>query len=125
MTSKQDRLKTFQSLLTDQKNLLIPQLNRVELPTENYGGDDADIQSAIHENKMEIDRLKKLGIQLRKIDRALLKIRDKSFGICESCKEEIEDSRLSNSPLVELCITCKEDEEQSAHAFGRSSRVFV
>jgi DnaK suppressor protein len=49
---------------------------------------------------------------LAKIDRALEKIHDGSFGICESCEEPIDAARLEARPVTTLCIQCKEDQER-------------
>src|SRR3954451_19101620 len=46
---------------------------------------------------------------LEKIDRALGKIKDNTFGTCEECGEEISVKRLEARPETTLCIKCKED----------------
>src|SRR5476651_2042041 len=49
---------------------------------------------------------------LDKIQKALIKIEDGSFGICEECGEEISVKRLEARPETTLCIRCKEDQER-------------
>ena len=49
---------------------------------------------------------------LDKIQKALLKIEDGSFGKCEECEEEISVKRLEARPETTLCIRCKEDQER-------------
>src|SRR5919201_3460603 len=49
---------------------------------------------------------------LDKIQKALLKIEDGSFGKCEECEEEISLKRLEARPETNLCIRCKEDQER-------------
>ncbi|MDD5434542.1 MAG: RNA polymerase-binding protein DksA [Nitrospira sp.] len=52
---------------------------------------------------------------LKKIDEALDRIADGTFGICDSCGEEISYKRLHARPVTTLCIECKtkqEDEEK-------------
>ncbi|HMC39798.1 MAG TPA: TraR/DksA family transcriptional regulator, partial [Acidimicrobiales bacterium] len=41
------------------------------------------------------------------IDRALQKIEDGSYGICEQCGDAIPDARLQALPYAALCVTCK------------------
>jgi DnaK suppressor protein len=41
------------------------------------------------------------------IDRALQKIEDGTYGICEQCGETIPDARLQALPYAALCVTCK------------------
>ena len=41
------------------------------------------------------------------IDRALQKIEDGTYGICEQCGATIPDARLQALPYAALCVTCK------------------
>jgi DnaK suppressor protein len=42
---------------------------------------------------------------------ALEKIDDGTYGVCESCDQEIESERLEAQPITSLCIQCKKREE--------------
>ncbi|NTV41745.1 MAG: TraR/DksA family transcriptional regulator [Deltaproteobacteria bacterium] len=42
---------------------------------------------------------------------ALEKINDGTYGVCESCDQEIEPERLEALPSTSLCIECKRREE--------------
>jgi len=55
---------------------------------------------------------------LDKIEKALIKIEDGTFGQCESCEEEISIKRLEARPETTLCIRCKEDQERQEKDFG-------
>lgn len=55
---------------------------------------------------------------LQKIDLALNKIEDGSFGICEECGDPISLKRLEARPETGMCIRCKEAQEQKEKAFG-------
>ena len=55
---------------------------------------------------------------LKKIDYALAKIEAGTFGICETCEEEISRKRLEARPETTLCIRCKEDQEKVEKAFS-------
>ena len=55
---------------------------------------------------------------LDKIEKALARIDDASFGICEVCGEEISVTRLAARPETTLCIRCKEDQERAEKDFG-------
>jgi len=55
---------------------------------------------------------------LSKIDKALSKIDDKSFGICEDCGDSIHLKRLEARPEATLCIKCKEEQEREEQQFG-------
>jgi DnaK suppressor protein len=48
---------------------------------------------------------------LKKIDEALERIMNGSFGVCESCGGEISLKRLEARPVTTLCIECKTRQE--------------
>jgi len=54
------------------------------------------------------DRERKL---ISKIEDALARIEDGSFGICEMCGKPISTERLKVRPVTTLCIECKEKQE--------------
>lgn len=49
---------------------------------------------------------------LKKIDEALDRIKNNTYGICESCEEEIPYQRLKARPVTTFCIACKTRQEQ-------------
>ncbi len=49
---------------------------------------------------------------IKKIDEALDRINQNTYGICERCEEEIPYPRLKARPVTTLCINCKTLEEQ-------------
>jgi len=55
---------------------------------------------------------------LGKIHSALGRIEDGSFGLCESCEEEIEQRRLNARPVSTMCISCKEMHERKEKVYA-------
>ena len=55
------------------------------------------------------DREQKL---LKKIDEALDRMKEGTYGICERCAEDIPYKRLKARPVTTLCIECKTIQEQ-------------
>jgi len=49
---------------------------------------------------------------LKKIDLALSRVDEGTFGICEDCGESIEIKRLVARPVTTLCIDCKSRQEE-------------
>jgi DnaK suppressor protein len=49
---------------------------------------------------------------LEKIELALKRIDDGTYGNCLSCKEKISVERLEAKPAVSLCTTCQEAKER-------------
>lgn len=56
---------------------------------------------------------------LKKIERALQKIDDGTYGICENCGACIGYERLKLRPVAELCIKCKLEQEKAERKFGK------
>ena len=54
------------------------------------------------------DRERKL---ITKIDKALERVEDGTFGLCDECGEDIEFKRLDARPVATLCIECKTHQE--------------
>ncbi|MGH7816723.1 MAG: TraR/DksA family transcriptional regulator [Candidatus Binatia bacterium] len=48
------------------------------------------------------------------IDEALLRIKDKTYGLCESCEGEIQLGRLKVLPFTHLCVKCQEENEKES-----------
>ena len=48
---------------------------------------------------------------IRKIDQAMVRINDGTFGMCESCGGQISVKRLQARPVTTLCIDCKTAQE--------------
>ena len=62
------------------------------------------------------DRERKL---MNKIEEALGRIDDGSYGICDGCGEDIAVKRLEARPVAKFCIDCKTQQEQREKAQGR------
>ena len=49
---------------------------------------------------------------LYEIDAALRRLKEKSFGKCQSCEHNIKLNRLSAVPYAKLCVKCQEKEDK-------------
>ena len=49
---------------------------------------------------------------LKKIDEAIARIEGGTYGVCESCGEQISVKRLEARPVTTLCIECKTRQEE-------------
>ena len=62
---------------------------------------------------------------LRKIDEALIRLDEGSYGVCSECDESISEMRLKALPFASLCRDCQEQAEESEAARNaRPSRFF-
>ena len=62
------------------------------------------------------DRERKL---IGKIQKAIQKTEDGTYGICEVCGDKITEDRLLVRPETTLCISCKEEQETEEKQFGK------
>ena len=75
-------------------------------------GDFYDHASSDRDRELSLTLTDRERDKLRLIDEALRKIDDGSYGICESCGDEIGEDRLRAMPLAKLCLSCKIDLER-------------
>ncbi|MEE8396082.1 MAG: RNA polymerase-binding protein DksA [bacterium] len=109
--------------LTEFKTLLDAMLQDLDDGTmttvEGMRGDAVAFPDPTDRAALESDRNLTLRIRDRerklrnKIEEALARIEEGTFGICEVCGEKITASRLKARPVTTLCINCKEDQEEN------------
>lgn len=118
---KQKDIEYFQTLLT--KMLEEAQqkgdstLEDMTDSNESFA-DPADRASAESDRSFTLrlrDRERRL---IRKIQDAIQRIEDGTFGICEECGEEIGIDRLKARPVTTLCINCKSRQEEKQSLRG-------
>lgn len=71
----------------------------------------ADLGSDNFEQEFTLSLIENEEGELRMVEKALSKIDDKSFGICEGCQNPIKKRRLKALPYAKLCMECKQNEE--------------
>jgi DnaK suppressor protein len=74
--------------------------------------DEVDLTSTEMENNMRMRLRNREALFAKKIDEALGRIEDGSFGECECCGEDIELKRLEARPTATQCVSCKEESER-------------
>lgn len=106
-----EHLEYFRQKLLDWRNSLIDEsqetINNLRGEVRDVG-DEAERASRETENSLELrtrDRYRKL---LGKIDEALARVDDGSYGFCEETGEEIGLARLEARPNATLCLDAQE-----------------
>jgi DnaK suppressor protein len=103
-------IEYFKDLLSRQLDELLARAERTVAELIRNGDISPDI---IDQASLDIGRNYTLRIcdresrLIRKIKTALTKIEEGTFGICESCEEEICVERLKARPVTAYCIRCK------------------
>jgi len=79
---------------------------------DGAGNDQADVGSTTLERDHEMSLANNARDMLDQIERALARIEDGTYGVCESCGNAIGKGRLQAFPRATLCVSCKEREER-------------
>ena len=81
-------------------------------PGDGAGDNQADVGNANFEREHEISLARKSAEVLRQSERALERMDDGTYGVCESCGGPIGKLRLQAFPRATLCMTCKKKQER-------------
>ena len=115
-------LKRFQELLTQRRTEIVKAAETTKEQGMGFSADDlpdeVDLASSESEQSMSLRLRDRERVLLKKIDKTIEKIEDGSYGICESCGEEIGTKRLEARPVTDLCIRCKEEQEKIEKAYA-------
>ncbi len=117
----QQQLEYFRKLLQKKLDELLGEADKtLEEMTDmdDHFPDPTDRASVESDRSFELrirDRERKL---IKKIKKALERIDDGTYGICEGCGEDIGFKRLEARPVTTLCIECKSKQEQEEKARG-------
>jgi len=118
----QKDLKRYKKLLEDSKTSLLESAKKTLVEESSFDTDDLpdeiDQASSEYAQSMVFRLRDREKFLLQKIDRALARIEDGTFGICERCDEEISPKRLEARPGTKLCIRCKEEQEKKRKSSG-------
>jgi RNA polymerase-binding transcription factor DksA len=79
-----------------------------------YEDEYAESGSATFEREKDLSIELSLKDTMEQINRALERIKNDTYGICQRCQKPIEIERLRAIPYAELCIQCKKKEEKSS-----------
>ncbi len=114
ISERQQRILEIRKSLAQQKEQLLQEAGSAlnTLPDENAFPDMGDQATA------EIDRNFMLRLRgreqrlLKKIELAMERIDNGTYGICEICGCEIGIKRLEARPVTTMCIECKTEQEE-------------
>jgi DnaK suppressor protein len=119
---KKKDLKRFREILEEKKEEILRNAKRTLNEDMTLDADDMpdemDLASSEYLQSFTFRLRGREKTFLKKIDHALAKIDEGTFGICEECEEPIHTKRLEARPETTLCIRCKEDQERIEKAYG-------
>jgi DnaK suppressor protein len=119
---KKKDLEKFKKILDERKNDLLSHAEEIKEKGIQFDPDDlpdeVDLASSEADQSMSLRLRDRERILLRKVEKALKKIDEGEYGVCESCGDDIGVKRLEARPVTDLCITCKEEQEQVERSFA-------
>lgn len=121
LSTRDKKILDIRKKLVEQRKALLSEAEEAlnALPGQTIFPDLGDQASA------EIDRNFMLRLRgreqklLKKIEAAIEKIDNGTFGICEVCGQEIDIKRLEARPVTTMCIECKTEQEEEEKLRGR------
>ena len=119
---KKKDLKRFRDILLAKKKEILRNAQRTLNEDMTLDSDDLpdeiDLASSEYAQSMVFRLRDREKFLLKKIEKALSRIDDGTFGICERCEEPISPKRLEARPVTTLCIRCKEEQEKKEKSYG-------
>jgi DnaK suppressor protein len=92
---------------------------RPSATSEQVPGDEADQAADDAEVSLETRLMDRDAKLLREVERALEKVQDKTYGLCEGTEEPIGYARLKLRPWTRYSVTYKEELEREERRSGR------
>ncbi|MEE8588803.1 MAG: RNA polymerase-binding protein DksA [Sulfurimonadaceae bacterium] len=109
---RNSELNFFVDMLESRKEQIQKNIAGVEKELKELSSlelnDEGDHASVSNENLREVAIGLQQELELIEIEVALGKIKDKKFGICEMCEEDISIQRIKVKPHAKYCIDCRE-----------------
>jgi DnaK suppressor protein len=116
LTNKQ--IEHFKNIFLKQKDDVLDFLKKNQNSSDiDLDGDEIDVIQANLLHTIDKKILEREAAKLVKINSAIHKIDNGTFGHCEECDDLIAIKRLEARPEAELCILCAEKAELEAKMF--------
>lgn len=117
VSMEKDRLEYFKELLLKKRAELLEEagktVDEMNVIAKDNFPDPVDRASMESDRSFDLrirDRERKL---ISKVNEALDRIDEGTFGICEVCGGGISEKRLEARPVTTLCIECKQEQEEN------------
>lgn len=128
--ARQDALlRLHKSLLARRDHLRKKLTEELSSLHSNGAGDSADVAFETGSDEMASQLAEFDARELTQIERALARLKQGTYGLCESCQKKIPVGRLNALPYTTLCIECQREMErfpdwENRRAGGNWEHVF-
>ena len=103
---------------TDLKRTSNEAIYNSSLDDNSTSADIVDQASSYTEKNVELRAINRQIKLISKIDKALLRVKDKTYGFCAETAEPIGLKRLMARPVAELCIAAQEKHEKEEKVYA-------
>ena len=114
-------LEEFRVILDDRRATLVGSAKKAREEEIAMDKDDLpdeiDLATSEYSQALTLRLRGREKVLLQKIDAALERLGEGSYGVCEECEGPIAPKRLRARPVTTLCIECKEAQEQTERGF--------
>ena len=117
MSLTKTQLKTLTEKITSERERVLQSLR--EITDEKYALNEEDRCDEVDQAASDYERSQRIRFRnrdtfyVKKLEKALNKIADGEYAICEDCDCDIKFERLLARPTAELCISCKDEAERA------------
>ena len=115
-------LTFFKKKLTEWKKEIVKANNEAlyngSMDDNSISADIVDQASSYTDKNVEMKAINRQIKLISKIDQALIRIKDKTFGFCAETAEPIGLKRLMARPVAHLCIAAQEKHEKDEKVFA-------
>ncbi len=111
---KNDLIK-FKKIFVQQREQILTNVAVMDehlMVRPDEGKDEVDQATTDIEQNMRMQLKNRETFTLKKINEAIRRIDEGTYGECDNCGDAIEIRRLQARPTTSLCISCKEEEEK-------------
>jgi len=101
-------LSRYENILRAKQAEIETQLRMLDRIAIESAADELDNVQMAGDREMAITTLDRTSLLMADIRRALARIEDGTYGICQNCEEEINPKRLRAVPWTPYCLHCQE-----------------
>jgi DnaK suppressor protein len=116
MARRDALLRLHKSLLSRRADILKKLSDELDslrnLKSADSTGDVADVAFEAGSDEMTSQLAELDSRELSQIERALVRLKQGTYGVCESCGHKIPVGRLNALPYTTLCINCQREMEK-------------
>lgn len=110
---KNEMISKFREVLMNLKMELEKQSRSSSRLLKTKSGNEVDRSLNDQLNTLDLKIVQRQHYYEKKLQDALNRLKDGTFGKCEECDSDISEGRLIARPTATMCISCKEESERA------------